>query len=139
MNKLKRTNHFRYSQRKPTAPFFSVLLMFSALVAASVTHASDHTSGLETATVKVETLSREFRLDGAVEGVEERMHTWVVAERPARLGLALGAIASRDLGGRLRLAFAQLDVRGHGAAQVARQRLAEPRGPVANREGPVFR
>jgi len=55
---------------KLSVPFNSALLMLSAaLLVAPLSHASNHTSGLETATVKLETLSREFRLDGAVEAI----------------------------------------------------------------------
>ena len=65
MNNLKPNNH-----RTLSAPFISVLLMLSAsLLEVPFSHASNHTSGLETATAKVETLSREFRLDGVVEAI----------------------------------------------------------------------
>jgi RND family efflux transporter MFP subunit len=65
MNKLKRNN-----RRALYAPFYSVLLMLSAtLLVTPFSHASNHTSGLETALATVETLSREFRLDGVVEAI----------------------------------------------------------------------
>mgnify|MGYP001298475359 CR=1 FL=1 len=70
MIKLKPNNHFRIFQRKLSAPFFSVLLMLSAsLIVVPPSHASNHTSSLETAMATVETLSREFRLDGVVEAI----------------------------------------------------------------------
>ena len=70
MIKLIRNNHFRIFQGKLSAPFISALLMLSALlVVVPLSHASNHTSSLETATATVETLSREFRLDGVVEAI----------------------------------------------------------------------
>ena len=65
MKNLKRSTRWKLS-----VPFNSVVLMLTAaLLLAPVSQASNHTSGLETATVKRETLSREFRLDGAVEAI----------------------------------------------------------------------
>ena len=65
MKNLKRNNRWKLS-----APLLSILFMLSvSLVLAPASNASEHTSELETASATVETLSREFRLDGVVEAV----------------------------------------------------------------------